>query len=922
MKRLLVALTIFLSTSAYALVGSFYQNDREYGLTDELYSVEQLGNISLPEGCSLIPCSEVSEYLDNLTYPVDYLICDNGIFDVSSKKECSIVELSGKKYVRCGGDFLPENQKFRAFVSCSIFSDSEDEEGSNSTEETPYLNFTPEKDAYYCSKDKNGNGFFDEEGEIQKCLDTDNGEYICPIDKVACEATYEQPLCPEGTLNTQRHMCQADATIKCPSGYTWDSSIDKCVLTPTCPDGGVLNTVRDRCEKTVINECPEGYTYDSVHDICVKSVDCGNGVFIPERNRCEKSVTLTCPAGYTLVGNKCVADPACPSGTTYNPTYNKCVESFTKDCPSGYTYNPSTDRCEANPVCPSGFTYNRNTNRCEKQADNSYRCSSNGQTYSSLTTCQTNCKVSGSCSGSLKYEYCHGIVQCPWGDYPNEIRNPNVPLPSSPTSIPECPYGGGDYNIFVYLGGDWICHLILAKQVSSYTCSLNGQSYSDLSTCQANCVTTGTCSQVGSCPSGSVLSNGICVANPSCPSGGTFDGNADVCWTNYTPVCPTGTTYDSNANLCVATPTCSSGTLNPDTDKCELVANADCGGWTYDSNLNVCYSSPVCSYGLYNEDLHKCVATVSRNCGTYTYDSVNKVCYLPVKCPVDTAFSLKDTIGYSAELDKCVSDAEHICPSGDTYTYTWNRSVLKCELVPICKDGVFTPETNGCYVGDLTCPLGDYPCLPVNGKNYCSPNPCEQWSSALEYDDTQEGANDKQADGQVDENGCHGTIYIFNGNDYRCRPPGLQTGGSDCCKKTTTWFGLGQCTEREKILAKLRSWGKLDGQCHYVGSYCAVKALGICLQKKKTYCCFHSVLARIIQEQGRKQLGISWGDPKSPNCRGFTPDEFQRIDFSKIDFSEWYSEVQRQAAQGLDTFKTEGVQKIKDYYNQLLNYSK
>jgi hypothetical protein len=317
---------------------------------------------------------------------------------------------------------------------------------------------------------------------------------------------------------------------------------------------------------------------------------------------------------------------------------------------------------------------------------------------------------------------------------------------------------------------------------------------------------------------------------------------------------------------------------------------------------------------------NQCIATVGKECGTYTLSpDNNQLCIKEVECPVDSSFALSDTITYSGVLDKCVSEAEHICPAGDTYSYTWNKSVGKCELVPICVEGVYNPDTDGCYVGDLTCPVGDYPCLPINGKNYCSPNPCEQWSSALEYDDTPEGANDKQADGQIDENGnCLGTIYIFNGNDYRCRPPGIQTGGSDCCKRTTTWFGLGQCNEREKILAKLRSWGELDGQCHYVGSYCAVKVLKICVQRKKTYCCFHSVLARIVQEQGRQQLGISWGDPKSPNCRGFTPEEFQKLDFSKMDFSEWYSDLQSRLNQNLQIFQQNVGNQVSDYFNNVI----
>lgn len=190
------------------------------------------------------------------------------------------------------------------------------------------------------------------------------------------------------------------------------------------------------------------------------------------------------------------------------------------------------------------------------------------------------------------------------------------------------------------------------------------------------------------------------------------------------------------------------------------------------------------------------------------------------------------------------------------------------------------------------CPIGNYQCVKYSdGNYYCSEYKCYDIQSVpTQNTDTPEGINDKKNDGQITDQGCLGTIYIMNGRDIRCRPPGTQTGFSNCCKKTKRWFGLAKCSSNEQLLAKLRSWGKLDGNCHYVGSYCAEKWLGVCVQKKKTYCCFSSPLARIIHEYGRPQLGISWGKPESPNCRGFTPEEFQKLDFSKIDFSEWIEE--------------------------------
>jgi len=92
---------------------------------------------------------------------------------------------------------------------------------------------------------------------------------------------------------------------------------------------------------------------------------------------------------------------------------------------------------------------------------------------------------------------------------------------------------------------------------------------------------------------------------------------------------------------------------------------------------------------------------------------------------------------------------------------------------------------------------------------------------------------------------------------------------------------------------------KSSGMCHEVGGYCTASFLGICLQKAYGQCCFNTKLGRILQEQGRPQLksfnAIGWGTPKQPLCRGFTPEEFQALDFSKMDLSEYYADIAARA---------------------------
>ncbi|WP_310698321.1 conjugal transfer protein TraN, partial [Burkholderia multivorans] len=91
----------------------------------------------------------------------------------------------------------------------------------------------------------------------------------------------------------------------------------------------------------------------------------------------------------------------------------------------------------------------------------------------------------------------------------------------------------------------------------------------------------------------------------------------------------------------------------------------------------------------------------------------------------------------------------------------------------------------------------------------------------------------------------------------------------------------------------LKSWSLLKTRGDSVGTYCSKKLpiVKICIEKTKSYCCYNSRLARIINEQGRAQIGKGWGSAESPNCAGLTQEEFAMIDFSRIDLSEFTSEI-------------------------------
>lgn len=118
------------------------------------------------------------------------------------------------------------------------------------------------------------------------------------------------------------------------------------------------------------------------------------------------------------------------------------------------------------------------------------------------------------------------------------------------------------------------------------------------------------------------------------------------------------------------------------------------------------------------------------------------------------------------------------------------------------------------------------------------------------------------------------------------------------------------CDQEDITTATLKD----SGYCHQTGTECLEDWwLFGCVQDAKKYCCFNSKLARIIHEQARPQLKSFqpdiWAD-----CRGFTPDEFQMIDFSKVDLSEYIGELQTRSQGDIEQRIFEGVQ---NYLNNL-----
>lgn len=181
------------------------------------------------------------------------------------------------------------------------------------------------------------------------------------------------------------------------------------------------------------------------------------------------------------------------------------------------------------------------------------------------------------------------------------------------------------------------------------------------------------------------------------------------------------------------------------------------------------------------------------------------------------------------------------------------------------------------------------------------------------------GANNANNNGWNEDGSCSGEIYIFNGQDNRCRSKDQLAGltGGGCCDKDKVFVGLVNCKEHEKALAEKNK----EKLCVEIGEYCSKqnKFPKFCIQYSKSYCCFNSMLARIFNEQGRRQIGKGWGSPSSPHCRGFSVEEFQKLDFSKIDLTEFTNTLTLRVN---DSFAKKQSEKIKEKVNQNINNMK
>jgi len=797
--------------------------------------------------------------------------------------------------------------------------------------------------------------------------------YSCPpgwtLDGTVCFLTTTQPAsvtyrCPEGgSLSGQTCTSTRPADVagySCPSGFALSGT--NCTRTLTqqasisgysCPADYELsgtNCVRTLQQSaTPVYSCPAGWqlagnTCNSVRTYQASpSYSCPSG-FVLSGTSCSRTVTQpatatsSCPSGYTFTNGNCAmqttynatAASTCPPGwVVFNG--GQCQQAFSYAATAVYT-------------CPAGF--HMEGDRCWT---NRYQCGApgnttrwalhNGQQYCAIRRAE----VSGGCSASVFV----GEARL-WGE--------RYCL-STPRTNFQCPRS-------FYDGANPLCpsYTYYAMQPNvNYSCP-NGGNLSG-STCSGTNIVGATV--VYSCPNGGVISGTTCVVNNtvaptvtySCPAGQSLSGT--TCSSTTTQAA--GVTYTCPEGGTLSGTTCAVQSSQPAAVSYRCPEGWSLSGTQCTSTLSQTatpiYSCPV-GYSLSGSMCSRTEvqpATAQYSCPT-GHSLSGSTCSksdpaTPVySCP--TGYTLEDTT-CSRTVSQPATMVE-VCPEGTTvqdgtcYGQTAGKS--DCEALEQNTQCTWVKDTcldenqvGRCKVTERTfrCPVegdrGDeskgYVC---SGEIYCINGSCQtiEREASNDFKDAlvAMGAID-QTDKEFDPE----KLSLFKGTRETCHKPifglvnccagkvsGLLSGGAAYAASlvnapalltavATQFLTQFMCSKEEKMLDVRDRLGL----CVPVGSYCSSSFLGVCQEKKKAYCCFESKLTRILQEQGRPQINKPWGKPKEEQCEGFTVDEFSRLDMSKMDFSEIYSEF-LEAAKLPDEAKmaTDIQSKIQQYYQQ------
>lgn len=133
-------------------------------------------------------------------------------------------------------------------------------------------------------------------------------------------------------------------------------------------------------------------------------------------------------------------------------------------------------------------------------------------------------------------------------------------------------------------------------------------------------------------------------------------------------------------------------------------------------------------------------------------------------------------------------------------------------------------------------------------------------------------------------------VRIFDGRARSCGVGILNS--INCCNDSGWANGVfSDCSERE-----LELMDRVEADAaEKVGTYCARRVLGVCLEKRRVYCTFNSQLAAVFQSEVRRIAGEDFGSARDPDCRGLTLSEIEELDWDQIDLSPAFEKMVNKA---------------------------
>lgn len=778
--------------------------------------------------------------------------------------------------------------------------------------------------------------------------------------------------CPGGSFVPARDRCEAPVGNGCSDpSYTYNATRDRCEKAPVCSQG-TYNGTYDRCLLNFTKGCPSGYTYNATRDRCERQPVCSQGTFNPASNRCEWTSTSTYAATATTTGGVNYTVPVyklCVSGTVLNgsclgaeklTTVNQFVAA------TGYLSTNSFSGSQAVSSTCDTIVLGQCTAHWYLTAD-----SSSTVGYMSTSSFSGGIPLVNVATGSIPpkyYLYLYlnpgaiiGYMAPTSGNYGGTTTYscPNGGTLSGTTCtvttlnqiFPNCPSGTMDYT-------NHLCYAAYNPECPS------GMTYD---------AAIQYCYQSAVCSNGSLdISRDVCYQGKSmiCNSPWILDSARSICYSP--PVCTLGS-YNATLDQCLATITRNCGTYSWDAVSSKCINSVTCPtDPAFSLNSTVAFSEALDACSSQAE--HNCPTETSYNgppikkceavpvCGAGSYNPEKDKCYQGDSCPMGTQYTCMEYQGTAqcspnecfdpsevtgaveTNFDETMLQDDARNPDGSCggqiLVFSGKSSRcrppgLKVGMVNNCceSDSVMTEDTGNAIVNSVQAIKMAYQIGQVAYYSYMISTGAMTAPSAVSAAGTlavtsvSTGATAATLSGSV-ATGVAGSVTAGAGGATGAAvSSGLYAYASALLNPATIIVAVvimvvmkilfGSGCDQGDIQTSMQAKSK---QCHYLGEYCQTKWPMGCVQKAKGYCCFNSIMARIIHEQGRPQLTAfgangGWGTPDKPECRGFTPEEFEALDFAMIDLSEYYTEIQ----DGLNTKIDNATQKINSSIQNRVN---